>query len=191
MKRFDSVKRLDGILKSCFHCIPIAVSSAERKAFGFGLRNGFMHIFMQVTWIQIKHIEVTSVCALHFHDGNVRMFLLLAHVKLNGCALPSLKQSNDFFFSMCVFVFFTGAGIPTSWSSGKLCAWHLQPFVGGNRVCLLTMNALHRWWCKSAAEPTETRRVTHQLPSLLPPLLPALPRGWRKALTPTNQNPTK
>lgn len=28
------MKGLDGILKSCFHCKSIAVSSAERKAFG-------------------------------------------------------------------------------------------------------------------------------------------------------------
>lgn len=62
-----------------------------------------MYSFMQVTRIQIKHIEVTSVCALHFHDGNVRMFLLLAHVKVNGCSLPSLKQSSDFFLCVCVF----------------------------------------------------------------------------------------
>lgn len=46
------------------------------------------------------------MCALHFHDGNVRMFLLLAHVKLNGCALPSLQQSNDF-FSACVCLCFS------------------------------------------------------------------------------------
>lgn len=52
---------------------------------------GFMHSFMQVTRIQIKHIEVTSVRALRFRDGNVRMFLLLAHVKVNGCPLPSLE----------------------------------------------------------------------------------------------------
>lgn len=51
----------------------------------------FMHSFMQVTGIQIKHIEVTFVCALRFRGGNVRMFLLLAHVKVNGCALPSLE----------------------------------------------------------------------------------------------------
>lgn len=39
MKKFDSVKGLDGILKSCFHCKSVAVSLAE--AFAFGHLSGF------------------------------------------------------------------------------------------------------------------------------------------------------
>lgn len=41
MKKLDSVKGLDGILKSCFHCKSVAVSLAEGKAFAFGHLSGF------------------------------------------------------------------------------------------------------------------------------------------------------
>lgn len=132
----------------------------------------FLHSFMQVTWIQIKHIEVTSVCALRFRDGNVRMFLLLAHVKVNACALPSLpKKKKRFFF--CLFVFFPGAGIPISLSSGKVCAWHLQPFVGRAGVCLLPIRACHQQGCECGAQKLCSGWLSCSPPSSLLPTLPS------------------
>lgn len=91
MKMFDSVKGLDGILKSCFHCKSVAVSLAEGKAFCFWTSQWFLCTVLCKELESKLNILKLLLCALRFRDGNVRMFLLLAHVKLNGCTLPSLE----------------------------------------------------------------------------------------------------